>query len=66
MIHYGIPVFASSCLGVLLAGVLSASARGDRAEKAYWRHVARVYDDPETAPGLPGITDEGHLPEAPV
>jgi hypothetical protein len=66
MIHYAVLILAALFLGVLLAAVLSASARGARAEQAYWRHVAHMAGDAAAAPGFPRITDEGHPPEAPV
>lgn len=66
MIQYVVSVLASLCLGVLLACVLAASARGARAEQAYWRHVILSSDDGEPLAGFGGIVDEGPVPESPV
>jgi hypothetical protein len=59
MIHYAVLILAALFLGVLLAAVLSASARGARAEQAYWRHVAHMAGDAAAAPGFPRKREQG-------
>jgi hypothetical protein len=63
--QYVVPVLMSFCLGVLLACVLSASARGHRAEQAYWHHALLAPEDGEPPAGFGGLADDGPTPELP-